>query len=48
MEFWLGMTDAIRENEWRFTDTGEVISFFDWAPNEPNNQPESDGNGGYM
>jgi len=42
------MTDAAKEGEWRFTDTGEVTGFFDWAPNQPDNKHESDGNGVYM
>lgn len=45
MQYWLGINDDVIEGEWRYTDTGELTTYSDWAPNEPDNTHGLDGNG---
>ncbi|VDH89575.1 Hypothetical predicted protein [Mytilus galloprovincialis] len=35
--FWIGGTDAVFENEWRWMSTLEKMGFTDWSPTQPDN-----------
>lgn len=45
MVYWIGITDNAKENEWVYADTGIITPFTNWAPNEPDNTHDLDGNG---
>ncbi|XP_071149469.1 perlucin-like [Mytilus edulis] len=36
-EVWLGGTEMLNEGEWMWAKTFQKITYFRWAPNEPNN-----------
>ncbi|KAL4233231.1 C-type lectin domain 4 [Mactra antiquata] len=36
-DYWIGMTDAVTENQWLWHGTDSEVEFFDWAPGEPHN-----------
>lgn len=40
-KFWIGLSDAARENQWKWSDRTE-LSFNMWSPGEPNNSGNED------
>jgi len=41
-ESWIGLNDAATEGQFEWI-TGEAVSYVNWAPGEPNNDPRFDG-----
>ncbi|XP_033728805.1 C-type lectin domain family 17, member A-like isoform X2 [Pecten maximus] len=35
-QFWIDATDMVMEGVWQWASTLETLSYFNWAPNEPN------------
>lgn len=44
IQYWIGITDEIKEDVWQFYDSGKVASFYDWSPGEPDGTQIFDGN----
>ncbi|KAH3710011.1 mucin-2-like [Dreissena polymorpha] len=41
--YWLGISDFQREGHWQYVGTSEEATFTDWAPNEPDDKHNLDG-----
>ena len=35
--FWMGLTDAINEDEWLYASDGSPVNITNWKPSQPNN-----------
>ncbi|KAL4217899.1 mannose binding [Mactra antiquata] len=36
-DYWIGLTDSVIDNEWRWYSDDSLVTFTDWHPTEPNN-----------
>ena len=41
-ETWMGLTDSASEGTWIRSDNGEVATYYNWSPGEPNNDGNQD------